>query len=302
MRVTYNPSVRLSRKPEAQEVGKISAGLNKTVPLKDGIDSLVKMLELGFVYSPAVFNGNRSNANWQSQQIFALDFDSGFTPEEVKERLIKYKLMFQVSYATFSDSQEKRKFRIMFVLDTVVTDKLLRDFIIKKLIALFPESDPAVKDAARLFYPGKAILESNKELTKLDDLLTVLNGLGELEYKRPILISDRNKSVLNEEKSTNKEVCLFNTAERVVLAEMTELEKKIFYIVGYLNKYGILFVEGNKHHHNIKFATLANSLGVDITDCIKEMIKLDCYSNYTPFRVENVYDRYKHQFNTKPLQ
>lgn len=108
-----------------------------------------------FTWSPGLFNGTRSNANWVQQSVFALDFDSGITIDQVLERCTQFCIAPQVWYPTFSDSPAKQKFRVVFFLDQPITDRKLFIFLIESLMRLFPESDPSCKDASRYFYGGK---------------------------------------------------------------------------------------------------------------------------------------------------
>lgn len=115
----------------------------------------------GQTWLPAVLEGSRTNDSWKHQQIFALDFDSGITFNEVLNRLKEYGLDCAFAYSTFSNSPEKEKFRVIFQLDHVVTDKKFRYQIQLALIYLFPEADDHCKDASRLFFGGKDLIYEN---------------------------------------------------------------------------------------------------------------------------------------------
>jgi hypothetical protein len=108
-----------------------------------------------YTWSPGLFNGTRSNLNWQQQSEIALDFDGKITLEKVLERCTQFCLAPQVWYPTFSDSPAKQKFRIVFFLSEPITDRKLFEFLIESLMKLFPEADQSCKDASRYFYGGK---------------------------------------------------------------------------------------------------------------------------------------------------
>lgn len=112
-------------------------------------------------WMPAHLEGSRKNDSWKSQSIFALDFDDGITLTEVLGRLSEYSLDCTFAYSTFSSTSEKPKFRVIWQLSEVITDRNARDSIQLALMQLFPEADKACKDASRIFYGGKEIIYKN---------------------------------------------------------------------------------------------------------------------------------------------
>ena len=115
----------------------------------------------GKSYCPAIFNGSRSNENWISQQIFALDFDGGITFNEVRDQLKEYDLDCTFAYNTFSNTPELPKFRVVWQTELIV-DFNERNAIQFNLMHLFAKkADKACKDAARLFYGGKELIYEN---------------------------------------------------------------------------------------------------------------------------------------------
>lgn len=109
---------------------------------------------LGYTWSPGLFKGTRSNHNWQEQSVFALDFDSGITIDQVLDRCRQFCLAPQIWYSTFSDSPAKQKFRIVFFLSEPISDPKLFEFLIESLLRLFPEADQSCKDTGRFFFGG----------------------------------------------------------------------------------------------------------------------------------------------------
>ncbi|OZM56883.1 hypothetical protein CIB95_08925 [Lottiidibacillus patelloidae] len=110
-------------------------------------------------FCPAVFtNGSRKNANWQSQQIFALDIDEGLKVSEALQRCERYNINPIIVYATFRHTERHQKFRLLFLLNEELTDIRARDYVQKSLMYLFPEADSNTSDASRLLFGGKEIL------------------------------------------------------------------------------------------------------------------------------------------------
>lgn len=110
----------------------------------------------GYTWSGGMFHGTRSNATWESQQVFALDFDKGtLSVEEVIETISQFGFKPQLYYTTFSDAALMRKFRVVFFLSSPITDIRLHKMIYTSLMSLFPDADKSCKDASRYFYGGK---------------------------------------------------------------------------------------------------------------------------------------------------
>ena len=134
--------------------------------------SILKKLICEYAWAAAVFEGNqRSNANVRGVDFIALDIDGDLTIEDAKER-IRENGFSAVIGTTRNHQRPKRvgnrslkacdRFRIIFPLsETVVNDD---DFKAtwSKVVELFPESDPACKDAARFFWPCKEVVASFK--------------------------------------------------------------------------------------------------------------------------------------------
>lgn len=155
-------TIKLNSKPtKDSQVGIIRNSLNNIVEID--ILQLTRVV-LNFPFTPSVLRGGSSATNWESQQVFVLDFDNGFTPDEFLERIRKYEMEEPtIIYTSFSDSPEKRKFRVVFVLDEPILDFDHSDNIRQGLFCLFPEADKSCLDAPRFFYPGKNIIHFNDE-------------------------------------------------------------------------------------------------------------------------------------------
>lgn len=110
----------------------------------------------GYTWSGGMFHGTRSNATWESQQVFALDFDKGtLSVEEVIETISQFGFKPQLYYTTFSDVALMRKFRVVFFLSSSITEIRLHKMVYTSLMSLFPDVDKSCKDSSRYFYGGK---------------------------------------------------------------------------------------------------------------------------------------------------
>jgi hypothetical protein len=130
-------------------------------------------------WCPAVFSqgGVRANKYWASQQVFALDFDSGITPDKVLARCEEYRIFPAFMYSSFSDTKEARKFRVVFVLPIAITNAQIRDIVQRGFLKVFPEADQSCKEAARMYYGGKEIIYSDYnvmlDVSKLIDAICI---------------------------------------------------------------------------------------------------------------------------------
>lgn len=146
-------------KPQGVYVGAIQKRLAKSKQ-KITIRYLADAIYNGQSFKVAALNGAK-NSDWVSQQIFALDIDNkgaeieqyGYlTIEEAIERCKRYGIKPAFIYESFSSTEEIVKFRIVFVMDEVITDRRDRTTVQMALMRIFPESDPACKDYSRLFF------------------------------------------------------------------------------------------------------------------------------------------------------
>lgn len=126
--------------------------------------------DLSNVVLTNAFNCSLSNGistkDWISQQVFGLDFDGGFTYQDLVDRLQKYQLTANIIYATYSDSPLLRRFRVLFILDEPILIKPIAQYIQKGLLELFPEADKACVSLCHMYYPGKTLLGVTSELNE----------------------------------------------------------------------------------------------------------------------------------------
>lgn len=107
----------------------------------------------------------------------ALDFDGGLSPDLAIERMQAYEITPNAWYPTFGDSPDKRKFRLIFFLDTLITDIDARNYLMDGLFAMYPEADSACKNPAHFFYgTDKSGQVLNPKALSLDLFLSVLES------------------------------------------------------------------------------------------------------------------------------
>ena len=151
---TTDGKPRLFKPDTKEEIIDIYQNFGKTIEVTIRIFYEL-MNEVRFVYAPAKFEGKKESINWRHQSVFVLDFDKGVHFEKIIQKTEKYGLKPNIIYNTYSHKDAFPKYRFMFFLDKVITDKPERDYIQRGLIALYEDSDKSCKDAARMFYPLK---------------------------------------------------------------------------------------------------------------------------------------------------
>lgn len=155
-------SKAFKQKPTSHDMGALNNRIIKhetSLPM----DELALAIIAGKTFVPAIFkaiNGTvkRNKECWNSQQVVALDFDEGMTLEEVLEDTF-FKENAAFIYTTFSHTESKHKFRVVFVLSEVVTNYQMIESMLQELMAMYPQADKACKDATRLFFGGKELFE-----------------------------------------------------------------------------------------------------------------------------------------------
>jgi len=175
-----------AQKPNGFEPGGIQKRLSQT---EIEIEELAILMSNGATFKPALLNGTKSK-DWLSQQIFALDFDEGTTILCELKRCIELNINPVFGYKTFSYTEDKEKFRLVFCNNEIITDIDIRNDFQKLLIELFPNSDNVTFDPTRLFFGGIGLIECDFDnrinidniLNKYNDMLNDLKN-NDMEIK-----------------------------------------------------------------------------------------------------------------------
>lgn len=198
-------------KPPKKEIGKISNRLVDAFELSTETLSKYLVAPYSYTWCPATFNGRRSNKNFTSSQLIALDFDSGITPEEVTSKLAEYSIKPNIIYSTFSDSPELRKFRVIIVLPEPLTDSKEYKTVLVSFINFFKDSiDRACKDLARMFYGGKELIHFDAQLNDFQNII---------DFSNTITIANDNGKTRKIQKMAQNQLSYINTIEKGVLRQ-----------------------------------------------------------------------------------
>lgn len=161
-----------NNKPQGSEIALISKRIaTNSINISPELLAKEVVLPDAKTWCPAIFNGERSNSSWISQQYFALDFDGVIDFQKVIKRCKEYNIIPVFAYSTFS-SVNNSKFRIVFLLDHTINTPEIQTLIVHLLLKIFPESDKACKDKSRIFFGGKEIIYENYEsYITIDELI-----------------------------------------------------------------------------------------------------------------------------------
>jgi hypothetical protein len=149
MKLSANPRMKGKvDKTQVSTIEKLNAWRSIDIEPKDAFAIIT---EDGFATTCELTSGNRKESNFASRQLFMIDIDDGMTIQELlaDDFYNQYALGF---YATASFTPEHHKFRILFMTaEPIMTAKESR-YITRALRKIYPQSDPACVDPARLFY------------------------------------------------------------------------------------------------------------------------------------------------------
>ena len=211
---------KYNQKPIGLEVAHIQKALK---PTSIDIRTLAEGMSNGCTFKPAYLNGTTSK-EFISQEIFALDFDDGFTIDEALNRCKQKNILPAFGYTSFSHKPEHHKFRLIFHSDKVIKDCKERDKIQLALMTIFPECDKVCKDPARLFFGGKGLI-------CLDENAVINTEAIIAKYYKPteIHIKSKDNVVTNCTKSRDKpkiHKCRSNSKHKEKIKAISNLDVK----------------------------------------------------------------------------
>lgn len=170
------------------------------------IEELAKAIRQGKTISPTVMSGTKEK-DFEEQQVFMVDIDNKktdipfLTVEEALSICEKNHLPPVLYYYSFSHKEEIPKFRLVFVMNEVITDHILRATIIQKLIDLFDQSDTSCRNADRLFFGTnkEVVICDLKSRITLDTLLKIPPKSATVKKKKSTSRADKElEKLINE--------------------------------------------------------------------------------------------------------
>jgi len=174
MRKTYLMTIdptRQSGKPNKWEYNKISNQIVLVTGLTSEEIVVYSSSPYSYTFCTAILNGKRKNKNWNGQQAFMLDFDSGITPKEIIDKLFDHGIIVNIIYYTFSHTDDHPRFRIIILLEEPIYNYGIADAIRRGLVKGLDGCDIKCKDAARMFLGGIRSEELSSEHTDIQKLV-----------------------------------------------------------------------------------------------------------------------------------
>lgn len=146
------------QKPNNNEVTGIKPRTQGSEPKSLTAKQLADSIRQGYCISPAVLKGGHKAKNWTQQQLFFVDIDNDnkdaplMTVNEALEICANNEIAPLLYYESYSYTDSKPKFRLVFAMDKPVFEEAKRKIIIETLISLFPQADSVCTNADRIFF------------------------------------------------------------------------------------------------------------------------------------------------------
>lgn len=141
----------------------------------------------GLATASELTTDNRKDENFVSRQLVMIDIDSGMTIQELfnNDFYNEYGAGF---YATASHTDDKHRFRVMFVTEEPITNKETMKKIIRGLLVVFESADISCKDASRLYYGVKDCVIKEKTDKVLPTIITdgLINLIDDMQFREQL--------------------------------------------------------------------------------------------------------------------
>lgn len=228
----------------------------------------------GHTITPAHLEGGVSAKNCTAMQLFVLDFDDGYTFAELKRKCDAIGLKITYAYHTFSSTEEKEKFRAVFVCEELVEDKFIIETVLKMLDKIFPECDHSCKNPDRMFFGGKGLFYFDESAR-----------LALVQLTPPLLESfDKGKHFAERMKE-------FAGSARVLFLNghlaMGKMEDKDM-IIGEKMDSAVIHITGQSTNSPFFIAERTREALYQCKTCQKEKVrKIDIWGGNTPCRLYN---------------
>ena len=161
----------------------------------------------GFSYKDALTDGTKK-ADFISQELLTLDFDSGISVERVLERCKTWGLHPNVIYHTFSHTAEHPRFRIIFFLQQRINALELAQSLRLSANYLFPDADQ-IKNPCQVYQGSNNGIYhlDTEQMTSIHDVILKaceeINRLDKKNYIRNL----KSKLLLNADPRKSSKKC-----------------------------------------------------------------------------------------------
>lgn len=111
-----------------------------------------------YAWSASIFSGYRLKANFVSADFIAIDVDNGLTIDEAFDICQSHRLT-SLCLPSPSYTDEKQRFRVIFPLETTISDQRMYDATWARLRQIFPTLDESCSDSSRFFYACRSDMD-----------------------------------------------------------------------------------------------------------------------------------------------
>lgn len=209
----------LKEKPIGRGYGIISNRLASNTVEMDIQDIAEAVGSRGDTFT-AAFDKELSADRFISMQLIAIDFDNDkdiVTYAQIVNRSKKYSLEISFAYYTLSSTDEHVRFRVVFMLETAITDVSIAGFLIEMLLRVFPEADQKCKNVTRYFLGGKGLISCPFGICKINSIVRA----GE----RRIFENDRSRNATGTVADIAKKYCIGYSGKFFEVFSADEYEK-----------------------------------------------------------------------------
>lgn len=116
-------------------------------------DQLIDIV-CNYAWSPSVFNGFRSQANFKGTDFMVLDIDDGMTIDDALDKVEELDITCLCMPST-SHTEDSHRFRLIFPLVKRISDKFSFSATMEKLSESFPVDPQTIGDTARMYFGCK---------------------------------------------------------------------------------------------------------------------------------------------------
>lgn len=217
------------------------------------VSELAKKVSSGHAFLPGHLVGGYKSSNCIEMQLFALDFDSGISFAEIKERCRLFNLPISFAYHTFNSSKEQERFRVIFVHETLIDKPFIIKIAVQMFHKIFPESDKNCTNIDRLFLGGKKLICCNENASfALVQLLSLFHKSIDVNnnYKRNLQnFCKKQKILMINNRAAMGDVNILSTFDEN--DDFTALAN--IHIIGDAEKSSFFVIErGGMHQSNIR--------------------------------------------------
>jgi hypothetical protein len=169
-------NLKYNNKPTGKEIGSIVNRLGREENVVEiSVKELANKIIEGYSIKPAICG--RKQDEWQEQQVFMVDVDDGLTIEQAINKSREIDIVPTFIYTSFSHTEKKHKFRLVFVVDEIITN-IDEALAIQNILNKLFNADEHCKNLNRIYFGGRSIVYENyNSVINVDELLNKYSDL-----------------------------------------------------------------------------------------------------------------------------